>query len=45
MEMPKDKRRQFPTQIHQHNVKGVCKPRPHLKTIPIVPREQGNRDL
>lgn len=42
--MPKDKRRQFPTQIHQHNVKGVYKLHPHLKTLPIVASEPQNKD-
>lgn len=42
--MPKDKRRQFPTKIHQHYVKGIYKLHPHLKTLPIVASEHHNRD-
>lgn len=34
--MPKDKRRQFPTKIHQRDVKGIYKLHPHLKTLPIA---------
>lgn len=42
--MPKDKRRQLPTKIHQPNVKGVCKLHSHLETLPIVAGEHSNRD-
>lgn len=42
--MPKGKRRQFPTKIHQRNMKGVYKLHPHLQTLPIVASEHHNRN-
>lgn len=44
MGTPNNKCRQFPTRIHQHNVKGIYKFHPQVNTPPVVDSEHWDRD-